>query len=69
MRRALLIAATVTILSLGSLSSDAQAAGRCPSCGQYHTRSYHAPKQNVFQKMWELEQRKNAWLRRTFLNG
>ena len=33
-------------------------------------RSYQAPqpRQNMFQRMMELERRKNAWLRKTFLN-
>lgn len=43
----------------------------CPHCGRYHTlQSYgynKAPKKNLFAKMWEMEQRKNAWLKRTFL--
>lgn len=40
-----------------------------------HVHTHHAPvrhyrpkkKQNVFQKMMELERRKNAWLKKTFL--
>lgn len=36
---------------------------------QYHQYRRPAPKkQNVFQKLMELERRKNAWLRKTFLN-
>ena len=37
---------------------------------QTQSRSYQQPqqRQNMFQRMMELERRKNAWLRKTFLN-
>ena len=34
----------------------------------YHQYRPQPKKQNVFQKLLELERRKNAWLRKTFLN-
>ena len=37
----------------------------CPHCGHVHTRTN--PVKGFFQKLWELEKRKNAWLIRTFL--
>lgn len=37
--------------------------------GQYRRTTMRSPKrQTVFSRLMELERRKNAWLRRTFLN-
>ncbi|MCA9064126.1 MAG: hypothetical protein KDA96_13735 [Planctomycetaceae bacterium] len=71
MKRAFAITAAL-MLTLVTFSS-ADAADRCPQCGRVHsspTYTYSAPTAsngNVFQQLWQLEQRKNAWLRRTFL--
>lgn len=39
-----------------------------PSSGQYYTYEYQQvdSQPNLFQQLWDLEQRKNAWLKRTF---
>ncbi|MBD3674343.1 MAG: hypothetical protein HUJ26_12535 [Planctomycetaceae bacterium] len=43
----------------------------CPNCGRYHTAQsygYQKPeRKSLLARMWEMEQRKNAWLKRTFL--
>ena len=53
-------------LGLGVLGSSEAEAGRqcnCARCQQ--VRRHHQP--NVFQKMMNVERRKNVWLKRTFL--
>lgn len=35
-----------------------------PQPQQYY---YQEPRPNLFGRMWEMEQRKNAWLRQTFI--
>ncbi len=35
---------------------------------QYQYRSAAPQKQNMFQKLMEMERKKNAWLKKTFLN-
>ncbi len=38
-----------------------------PAYVQPQQHYYHSePRPNLFQQMWDLEQRKNAWLRRSF---
>lgn len=67
------------LLSIGLFSGQANAQNcNCPKCQaarqvyvqpSYSTRTvYQQPRQmTFFQKLMELERRKNAWLRRTFL--
>ena len=52
-------------LGLGFMSAEQAEAGhrQCPRCQK--VRRGHSP--NVVQKLVDLERRKNAWLRRTFL--
>lgn len=56
-------------LSLGFLGgSEADAANNCNCVRCQQARAQRSmPQQNVFQKLMELERKKNAWLRRTFL--
>ncbi|MCA9061910.1 MAG: hypothetical protein KDA96_02595 [Planctomycetaceae bacterium] len=69
MRRAIVVAAVLAVTFMAQ--SAAEAAERCPRCGQVHGSSGmmmpSAGGANMFQQLWQLEQRKNAWLRRTFL--
>ena len=53
-------------LSLGVGGGDKAEAGsrcNCPKCQQVRRQS----QPNVFAKLMDLERRKNAWLKRTFL--
>lgn len=65
----------LAIITVSSLSVDAgyyrRSAKPCPNCGKYHTYYYKGSpkKKNLFGKMWDMEQKKNAWLKRTFLGG
>ncbi len=74
--RNILAVVAAALLSIGFLSSQANAQNcNCPKCqaarqvyfqpaGGYN---YQARQMTVFQKLMELERRKNAWLRKTFL--
>lgn len=78
MRNILAIVAAA-LLSVGFFSAQVNAQScNCPDCQaarQIYTQPYYGsqvvyqqPRQmTLFQKMMELERRKNAWLRRTFL--
>lgn len=82
MKNALILGVLAAVLSVGSVPANAQStqtvqntqvAQRCPHCGKYHAprtqrRVYYAQpqKQNMMSRMWQMEQRKNAWLMRTF---
>lgn len=60
------------LLSVGFLAGEADANSNCncPKCRSARAVYYQRqqPRQmTVFQKLMELERRKNAWLRRTFL--
>lgn len=60
------------LLSVGFLAGEADANSNCncPAC-QAARQGYYQQQQprqmTVFQKLMELERRKNAWLRKTFL--
>ena len=75
MRRMLTMGLALAVFTVSSLSVDAGGYYRksttpCPKCGKYHVYYYEtAEKKNFFGKMWEVEQKKNAWLKRTFLGG
>ena len=74
MRRMLTMGLALAIVTVTSMSVDAgyyrKSSKPCPKCGKYHVYYVETPQnQNVFQKMWELEKKKNAWLKRTFLGG
>lgn len=58
-----IVAAFLSFGVLGSQEADAGNRCNCPRCQQVRRQS----QPNLFQKMMELERRKNAWLRRTFL--
>lgn len=58
-----IVAAVLGFGALGSQEAEAGSHCNCPRCQQ--VRRQQQP--NVFQKMMELERRKNAWLRKTFL--
>jgi hypothetical protein len=71
MRRMLTMGFALAIITVSSLSVDAgyyrRSSKPCPNCGKYHVYYVQTAKdKNVFQKMMELERRKNAWLKRTF---
>ena len=66
MRRLLFAAAALTIAF--SVATTTEAAERCPQCGQVHSHTVQSrPAANPFQKLMEIERRKNAWLALTFL--
>ena len=75
MRKLITCAFALTLLAVCSANVQAgehKTTKPCPHCGRYHTvQSYgYMPakeKKGMFAKMWEMEQRKNAWLKRTFL--
>jgi hypothetical protein len=72
MRQFITMGIALAVITVASAHADAgKAAKPCPHCGRYHNvQSYgysQTKKQSVFSKMWEAEQRKNAWLKRTFL--
>ena len=72
MRRMLTMGFALAIITVSSLSVDAgyyrRSSKPCPNCGKYHTVYVEGTpkKKNVFGKMWEMEKKKNAWLRDTF---
>ena len=74
MRRILTLVLALALFSVCNLNAEAaqKSAKPCPKCGKYHiTQSYNhhhrAKKKTFLGKLWEAEQRKNAWLKRTFL--
>lgn len=74
MRRMLTMGLALAIITVSSLSVDAggyyrRSSKPCPNCGKYHTYYYQqsTKRKGLFKRMWDLEQRKNAWLKRTFL--
>jgi len=69
---ALGIALSVIVVASGNVEAGKKKTAKpCPHCGRYHTvQSYGyrpAKKKKLLGRLWELEQRKNAWLMRTFL--
>ena len=55
-------------LGFGIMSNEEAEAGsrcNCPRCQQIRRQQTRQP--SLFQQMMELERRKNAWLKRTFL--
>lgn len=74
MRRILTLVLALALFSVFNMNAEAgqQSVKPCPKCGKYHTtQSYthkHTTRKKSFLgKLWEAEQRKNAWLKRTFL--
>ncbi|MCA9037607.1 MAG: hypothetical protein KDA91_20880 [Planctomycetaceae bacterium] len=67
MRRVLFAAAALTLAL--TVSGSASAQERCPQCGQVHQRNVVVRQSvsNPFEKLMQIERRKNAWLARTFL--
>lgn len=77
--RNILAVVAAALLSIGFVSSQANAQNcNCPNCQAARQAYQSAPvyangynyqprQMTVFQKLMELERRKNAWLRRTFL--
>ena len=59
----LIVAAFLSFGVVGGEVDAGQKPCNCPRCQQ--VRRAHPP--NVFQQLLELERRKNAWLRKTFL--
>lgn len=58
-----ILAAFMGLGMMGNTEAEAGHKCQCPRCQQ--VRRHHQP--NLFQKLMELERRKNAWLKRTFL--
>ena len=67
MKKVLAVAATAIALFAFQPTADAGSCGNC--CPPRHSQKKCCKKRNknIFAQMWELEQRKNAWLSRTFL--
>lgn len=74
MRQLLAMGLALAVIAVASADVEAGSNKRqvkpCPHCGRYHTvQSYGSTtrqKQSLLGRMWEMEQRKNAWLKRTF---
>lgn len=77
MRRMLTMGLALAIITVSSLSVDAggyyrRSSASCTDteCGQSRVYYYKkAEKKNFFAKLWEMEKKKNAWLKKTFLGG
>ena len=66
MRWFLTIATAMIITCATTAESKADQYRRCYRCGQVRVVKRN---KNIFQQLWELEKRKNAWLKRTFLGS
>jgi phosphoribosyl-dephospho-CoA transferase len=63
--RRFVLTATLLVATLG-VQLDSSAANCC-CCQQSRPVCCRGKSKSVLEKLWELEQRKNAWLVRTFL--
>ena len=66
MRRMLTMGFALAIITVSSLSVDAgyyrRSSKPCPQCGKHHVYYVETPKnQNMFQKMMEMERKKNKY--------